>query len=250
MDIFKLLLDEFHFLSDEFGFVKIKQERNNKLKGEYLVIYQNKTSQIQIEISSSASWFCCILRQLINDVPAKYSDSNKVLDIEDLALLEDKAYNHFDYVVTGNGLSKVLKNVKQLIKRNKKLYTTLAWVNTNKIKLLRTDKSLKLMDLNLDVYSGSQISAFEKLISIIEGYLSSKGYFLCFDSTEEPPYSYSSLIETKKYNNSKDEIEISQEDWRDEFFMYYFAYNNVRILEFDLSDIDGTVSKIKYFLQK
>ncbi len=250
MDIFKLLLNEFHFLSDEFGFVEIKQEKNNKYIGEYLVIYQNKISQTQIEISLSASWFCCILRQLMNDVPAKYSDSNKVLNIEDLAILEDEDYNHFDYVVTGNGLLKVLKNVKQLIKRNKKVFTTPAWVDTSRIRRLKSDKLLKLMDLNSDLYSMSRISGFEKLTSKIGVFLSSKGYFLYFESKEEPPYSYSSLIEAKNYNNGKDEIEISQEDWRDEYFIYYFAYNNVRVFEFDLADIDEIVSKIKYFLQK
>ena len=195
----------FHFLTSEFHFELLRAEKVEGYRADNFLVYRNDQSKIQIEICADESWFHCELRRIVNGQPSKYSDKLNTVSFEDLAILESNhKYDHFDYYTGGSiGLTGVLKNTANLLRRNSAFLTTDKWIKSSSIKLL-----------------------------------SDNGYQLILDSDEASPFDQNSMTDKLVFQKENKKIEIAQVDWRDDYFIYKLVNNDTKIFDVDISKID------------
>ena len=129
----------FHFLTSDFHFKLLWAEKVENYRADNFLVYRNDQSKIQIEICTDESWFHCELRRIVNGQPANYSNELNTVGFEDLAVLEsNNKYDHFDYYTGGiTGLTGVLKDTADLLKRNAAYLTTDNWIDVTKIGSLK-----------------------------------------------------------------------------------------------------------------
>lgn len=237
--------NSFAFLTIDFGFKLIDTKQKNNFKENYLAIYRNDNSKLQLEISADEQYFHCEIRRLINGQPAKYSDKDNCIGFESLAIFEsDNNYEHFDYFAGGSiGLNGVLNNTSNLFKRHKKFFTSDNWIDTKKIQQLEDADFEKKFGQKPD---RSEPSYFKQVKKQAVEFLTDKGYELILDSDELAPYDSNGTTKNIILSNQKKTIKFSAEDWRDFYYIFYIEINNKRVFEIDLSkniDLDKAVSE-------
>lgn len=242
--------EAFDFLVTDFSFELINVETHKGFKADNFLIYQNENSKIQVEICADESWFHCELRRIINGEPAKYSDKNNCIGFEDLAILESNhKYDHFDYYAGGSiGLRGVLENTSKLFKRNSRFFTTDNWIDTKKIENLKDQEFTKQFGKSPDKF---QPTYFDKLRSIATKLFLDNGFSLTLDSEELSPFDWNSMTKKLVFQNDKTKMQISQVDWRDDYFIYQIIKDNTKLFDIDTSKIqldkavELTISKLK-----
>jgi hypothetical protein len=244
-----LISKAFDFLLKNLGFELIKTELSRSYKGEYLLIYRNKRSNIQIEISADETWFHCEIRRIIDGEPAKYSDKENCIGFEDLAKLEsNNNYDHFDYVVKEKGLEVILENTAKLLKRHQDILTTEKWIDTKRIEQLIDEEfqakfGFKPSDnKNKPTFFGLVKSHALKLLN--------NGYQLTLNSSELPPYNRESTTEKIILENGEVTLKISQRDWRDDYSNYYLEINRQEMFEIDLNNYSDIETAAQIFNTK
>ena len=240
----------FDFLVKDFGFKLLSAKQVDNYRADFFLVFRNDNSGIQIEICADKSWFHSIIRRMINGNPADYKDSENCLSFEDIAIWEsENNYDHFDYFAGGqNGLEGVINNTAKLFKRNQKLLTTNVWLDTNKIQKLKDkdfeNKFGKLPDKNKPTYFG-------KLKREIKELLVDSDLQFVLDSDNVSPFDENSMTDKLILEAKNSKIEISQKDWRDDYFIYELFKNDKKVFEIDISKIEInravelTINKIK-----
>lgn len=237
----KSLLDEiktiFNFLITDFGFkiVDIEKLDRSKYVGEFLIIYRNDQSKKQIEISASEVWFHSVFRRLLNGQPANYSDKENCRIFNELAILEtNNIYVYQDYFAYGYGVNKVLKNTAKLFRRNKTFFTTDIWLDTKQIKQLQDKEFQKIHGFNPGDYENKPIFFGELKKEAIK-FLSANSYNLIYDSEKISPFEKHDLLENIIFSDGINKIKLTQQDWRDEYYLYNIELNDNVIFVMDRS---------------
>lgn len=239
----------FNFLITDYGFELIETRQQANYKGEYLAIYLNNNSKLQLEISADDSYFHCEIRRLLNGQPAKYSDKDNCIGFESLAILErDNNYEHLDYFAGGrNGLKGALNNTAKLFQRHKSFFTTDCWIDTNKIEQLRDADFEKKFgskpDRNKPTYFGQVKKEATK-------FLIDKGFQLILDSDELAHYDSNGTTNNIIFSNQRETIKFSAEDWRDSYYIFYIAINDKKVFEIDLSKLNDTDKAVSQTMNK
>jgi hypothetical protein len=240
----------FDFLITDFSFELQNVESHKGLKADNFLIYRNENSKLQVEICADESWFHCELRRIVNGQPTKYSDKKNCIGFEDLAILESNhKYDHFDYYAGGsNGLKGVLENTSKLFKRNSHFFTTANWIDIQKIETLKdqefTKQFGKIPDKSTPTY-------FDKLRDIATKLFLDNGFSLTLDSEELSPFENNSMTNKLIFKKDEKVVEVSQVDWRDDYFMYQIINDNTKIFNVDTSKIELdravelTINKLK-----
>ena len=129
-----ILRKEFSFLKNDYGYILISVETKNFYKGKNLLIYRNDSAEKQIEICAGRSFFHCIIRRINQQELSPYSNSIENIGFEDLAIIDNPKYDHFDfYAGVSNGVNGVSKNTVSLFKRQEDFLTNKKWINLDKI---------------------------------------------------------------------------------------------------------------------
>ena len=227
----------FHFLTSEFHFELLRAEKVEGYRADNFLVYRNDQSKIQIEICADESWFHCELRRIVNGQPSKYSDKLNTVSFEDLAILESNhKYDHFDYYTGGSiGLTGVLKNTANLLRRNSAFLTTDKWIDVQKIENLKDQEFAKQFG---KIPDNSKPTFFSKIKSSSIKLLSDNGYQLILDSDEASPFDQNSMTDKLVFQKENKKIEIAQVDWRDDYFIYKLVNNDTKIFDVDISKID------------
>lgn len=227
----------FHFLTCDFHFELLRAERVENYRADNFLVYRNDQSKIQIEICADESWFHCELRRIVNGQPAIYSDKLNTVSFEDLAILESNHnYDHFDYYAGGStGLKGVLKNTANLLKRNSALITTDNWIDVKKIETLKDQEFAKQFG---KIPDKSKPTFFSKIKSSSIKWLNDKGYQLTLDSDKVSPFDQNSMTDKLVFQKDNKKFEISQVDWRDNYFIYKLVKNDTKLFDIDISKID------------
>jgi len=230
-----LISKTFDFLVQDSGFELIKTETSRTYKGEYLLIYRNKSSNVQLEISADKTWFHCEIRRILDGKPAKYSDKENCIGFEDLAKLEsNNNYDHFDYVVTGKGLEVILENAAKLLKRHEDILTTEKWIDTKRIEQLEDEEFQTKFGFKPS--NNKNKPTFFGLVKRHALKLVEKGYLLTLDSSELPPNNRDSTTKKIILKNVKGTLKISQRGWRDDYSNYYLEINGQEMFQIDLNN--------------
>jgi hypothetical protein len=242
----------FSFLTTEFGFKLTYTLHDENYIGEYIAIYRNDNSKLQLEISANNNYFHCEILRLLSGQPAKYSDPNNCIGFEDLVILESNHnYDHSAYYASGQlGLKGVLNNTAKLFKRNKAFLTTNCWVDIKKIQQLKDNDFLKKFGF---IPNRDQRTYFTEIKKQAGQFLTEKGFQIFLDSDELPPYDSRSLTKNIIFKKDKIEIKVSAWDWRDSYFIFYIKVNDKKIFEIDLAknpDLDINVEQTMQELRK
>ena len=227
----------FHFLTSDFHFKLLRAEKVENYRADNFLAYRNDQSKIQIEICADESWFHCELRRIVNGQPANYSDKLNTVSFEDLAVLEsNNKYDHFDYYTGGsNGLTGVLKNTANLLKRNVAFLTTDKWIDVAKIENLKDQEFATQFG---KIPDKSKPTFFSKIKSSSINLLKDNGYQLILDSDEVSPFDQNSMTDKLVFQKASKKIEIAQVDWRDDYFIYKILKNDINVFDIDISKID------------
>ncbi len=229
----KNLLDEiksaFNFLLTDFSFKIVETEKLDryKYKGEYLITYRNDKSKLQLEICADENWFHCEIRRLLNGHPAKYSDKENCTGFEALAILEsNNNYEHMDYFAGGsNGLKKVLNNTANLFHRNQAFFTTDSWLETKRIKQLQ-DEELQNKFGFKPSENENEPTYFGELKKEAIKFLTANGFKIISDSEDFSPFYRNGMVTNITFNDGSKKIKLTQQDWRDEYYLYNIELNN------------------------
>lgn len=233
----------FNFLVKEFGFELVGTEEPKYYKAKYLVIYKNDLSKLQIEICADDSWVHCEIRRIVNGQPSKYNDNENCFGFEDLAILEsNNNYEHMDYFAGASNGKIVLLNIAKLFQRNKIFFTTDSWIDFNRVEELKNmDFQTKfgfIPNKNEQTYFGDLKRQAIKLL--IEN-----GYKLTLDSEELSPFDSRRMVKNFVMEKGIQKIKITQQDWRDSYFLYNIILGEKIIFELDIQenqDINKAVS--------
>lgn len=204
----------------------------SKYVGEFLITYRNDQSKKQIEISASEVWFHCELRRLLNGHPAKYSDKENCRIFTELAILEsNNNYEHMDYYAGGRiGLKKVLKNTAKLFHRNQAFFTTDIWLDIKRIKQLRDEEFQTKFGFkpseNKPTYFGELKKEAIKLFSAYS-------FKIISDSEEYSPFERHELETNIIFSDGHKKIKLTEQDWRDEYYLYNIELNDKVIFVMD-----------------
>ena len=245
--LFNKVKNFFGFLVRNYNFTIIKES----IDAYPLIIYRN--SFVQIGIAASEGYFHAEIRRLINGIPARYSDPMNSIGCEDIAIFESNHnYDHFDYYPVSRGLDVVLENTTKLFKRNIQIFTTNRWLDMEKVEELKDKDFYKNFGIKNDKNKKSFI---QMIYDNVHEILIKKGFILIEDSRELPPYDSDHSPDHFIYKQNKDTLIISQEDWRDEYYIYYIKLNDEKIFEVDLikygniekalNDLVNAIEKIK-----
>lgn len=251
----KSLLDEikniFNFLITDFGFkiVDIEKLDRSKYKGEYLITYRNDQSKLQLEISAREDWFHCELRRLLNGHPAKYSDEENCRGFEALAILEsNNNYKHTDYYAGGRiGLKKVLKNTAKLFHRNQAFFTTDIWLDIKRIKQLRDEEFQTKFGFKP---SENKPTYFSELKKEAIKFLSAYSFKIISDSEEYSPFERHELETNIIFSDGHKKIKLTQQDWRDEYYLYNIELNDKVIFVMDRSKHQDVNEAVQLTMEK
>lgn len=224
------------FLTTDFGFKLLETKQDRNYIGEYLAIYRNENSNLQLEFSVGDNYFHCEIRRLLNGHPAKYSDKDNCIGFESLAILEsNNQYEHLDYFAGGRrGLNGVLINTAKLFQRNKTFFTTKNWIDTKKIEQLR-DEDFEIKFGRFP--SKNKPTFFSEVKKQATGFLLDKGFHIILDSSELAPFDRNYLTQNIIFSKKNTTIKISAIDWRDFYYIYYIAINDIKLFEINLSKI-------------
>ena len=227
----------FHFLTSEFHFELLRAEKVEDYRADNFLVYRNDQSKIQIEICADESWFHCELRRIVNGQPAKYSDKLNTVSFEDLAILDSNhKYDHFDYYTGGStGLTGVLKNTANLLKRNSTYLTTDNWIDVTKIENFKNQEFTKQIG---NKHDKSKTTFFSKIKILSMNLFRDNGYEQTFDIDEVSPFEQNSMIDKLVFEKGNIKIEIAQADWRDDYFIYKVFRNSTKVFDVDISKID------------
>ncbi len=227
----------FHFLTSDFHFELLRAEKVENYRADNFLVYRNDQSKIQIEICADESWFHCELRRIVNGQPANYSDKLNTASFEDLAILESNhKYDHFAYYTGGStGLTGVMENTANLLRRNSAFLTTDNWIDVQKIENLKDQEFARQFG---KIPDKSKPTFFSKIKSSSIMLLSDNGYQLTLDSDEVSPFDQNSITDKLVFQKENTKIEIAQVDWRDDYFIYKVLKNDTKIFDIDISKID------------
>jgi hypothetical protein len=242
------ILTAFNFLIKEYGYILIKNEVNETLKGKYLAIFRNDAAKIQLEISADESYFHCEFRRIMNGEPAKYNDKENCIGFESLARLEsNNNYDHYDYYVGLKDLQKVLNNTVKLFNRHKNFLTSDNWIDIKKIEQLKDDEFEKTCGRRPD---RTKPSFFNELKKQAMSFLLDKKFTLTLDSDELAPYDWKGWNKNIIFTRGKQIIKISQHDFRDAYFYYYIEVDSIKQFEIDKTKYDDIFKAVDLIMQK
>lgn len=230
MDVAK----SFHFLITEFGYQHTGSSSKDRIN---VLFYKNTFAKKQLEIAYSESYFHCEIRRLINGNPAPYIDKENCIGFEDLAILEsDNNYDHFDYFAgAGIRLSGVVKNTIALFNRNKNILTTEGWFDVLKVRELKNKEFLEKFGIDL---SKNRPYFIDQVKDVAEEILLPKGYKLSKYSRDSAPYDSDNMFQHIVFKKLFRTIKIGQQDWRDDYNLYYILKNGKKIFTIDISKVE------------
>jgi len=230
-----VLRKEFNFLEKDFEYQKIKEEVNDYYKGRNLIVYKNDKAQKQIEICAGLSFFHCIIRKINNQNLSDYSNRIENIGFEDLAMLDNPEYDHFDFYAGGKqGVKGVTKNTVNLFKKQSDFFTNNQWIDISKIEQI---KNSELKRKFKTVTKNKPEFFIEQVRNLIKSDFPE--FKLIFNNDELPFYHYDSTLQRLIYENNGKEIKIEQCDWRDYPEIYSVFQNNHKIKEIDIRKFEN-----------
>jgi hypothetical protein len=243
----------FNFLLTDFGFKIVGAEELNryKYKGDYLITYRNDQSKLQLEICASETWFHCEIRRLLNGHPAKYSDKENCIGFEKLAIIEsNNKYEHMDYFAGGsNGLKNVLKNTSNLFHRNKTFFTTDSWLDTKRIEQLQDEEFQTKFGFKPSD-NKNKPTYFGELKKEATKFLITHGFKLISDSDEFSPFDKNGMVTNIIFNEGNKKIKLTQQDWRDEYYLYNIELNGKVIFVMNIREHQDINEAVQLTMEK
>lgn len=226
-----ILRDEFKFLEKDYEYKVVKEEVKDYYKGKNLLIYRNEKAEKQIEINADLSFIHCIIRKILNGRLSEYSNRIYNIGFEDLAMIDNPQYDHFDFYAVGKqGIEGVAKSTVELFRRQKVFLTTKQWIDINTIERLKNEQ---LSSRFRRVFNNKPEFFIEKVkVMVDENFPDFK---LKFYNQELPFYHNDSTLEKLVYDFEDSQVKIEQYDWRDYREIYTVFQNDKKIREVDVS---------------
>jgi len=237
------LRKDFNFLENEFDYKIEKEERQDYYKGKNLIIYRNDNANKQIEICAGNSFFHCIIRKIKNGELIEYCERHENIGFEDLAIIDNPKYDHFDFYAGGKtGVLGVTQNTIGLFKRQKEFLITPEWIDLVKVEKFKDEQFKSSFGIDRLKHKTSLKKEIKQMI-----YKEHEKFELIFDNSNFPFYHDNSTLEKLIYRFDNNHISIRQVDWRDFPRIFRVIINDNLILEIDTSNVEKEIAleKIK-----
>ncbi len=238
-----ILRKAFGFLENDFGYNLITSDTQKFYKGQNLLIYRNENAKKQIEICGGGSFFHCIIRRLENKELSDYKNHEENIGFEDLAIIDNPKYDHFDFYAGGKtGVDGVTKNTVALLKRQKKFITNTEWIDLEKVEEYKNEEFKSRFGYDRPKKTKSLKNEIKQMI-----HQDHEKFELIFDNSDFPFYHDDSTLEKLVYRFDNNDITIRQVDWRDYPRILRVLENDNLILEIDASkaEKETVLEKIK-----
>jgi hypothetical protein len=239
-----ILRKEFSFLENDFGYNLIISETSKFYKGNNLLIYRNDIAEKQIEICGGSSFFHCIIRRISRQELFPYSNRVENVGFEDLAIIDNPKYDHFDFYAGGStGVNGVSRNTVSLFKRQKDFLINKKWIDLGEVQSL---KNGELKSRFKPVVNNKPKFFIEKVKAMIDEEFND--FKLTFYNEVLPFYHNDSTLGKLQYEWNGQTILIEQYDWRDCPEIYSVFLNEKKIKETDISRFknqNGAIEEIK-----
>lgn len=233
-----ILRKEFSFLENDFGYSLKTEETQNFYKGKNLLIYRNDNTEKQIEICGGSSFFHCIIRKITNKELSGYKDHNENIGFEDLAIIDNPKYDHFDFYAGGStGVDGVTRNTVALFKRQKEFLTSNKWIDLDKVEEFKNEEFKSRFGYDRPKKTKSLKNEIKQMVH--EEY---EKFELIFDNSHFPFYHDDSTLEKLVYKFDNNDITIRQVDWRDFPRIFRVLENDNLILEIDASKTENEIA--------
>ena len=222
---------EFSFLENDFDYCLITEETHNCYKGKNVIIYRNDNAEKQIEICGGGSFFHCIIRKLENKELSDYKEGKKNIGFEDLAIIDNPQYDHFDFYAGGShGVDGVTKNTVALFKRQEAFLTTTEWIDFEKLEQFKNEEFKSRFGMDRPKHKGFFIDEIKEMVTKVY-----PEFKLIFDNGTFPFYHEDSTLEKLIFEWNGKTITIEQYDWRDYREIYTVFMNDNKLMEIDTS---------------
>jgi len=238
-----ILRKAFSFLENDFGYIMITGETQKFYKGKNLLIYRNDDAEKQIEICGGGSFFHCIIRRIENNQLFDYHNRKENIGFEDLAILDNPKYDHFDFYAGGStGVDGVTTNTIALLKRQREFLAMTKWIDLEKVEQLKNEDFKSRFGKERPKHKGFFIDEIKEMVK--NEYPDFK---LVFNNRTFPHYHEDSTLEKLVYRFGNNDITIRQVDWRDFPRIFRILFNDNLIFEIDASKVENEVAleKIK-----
>lgn len=204
----ELIFKNFDFLINEFGYNKFVVDKHAQ-KGVTVVIYESLNLKKRIEIAISQNeYYYVVIRYLLDNKYADYSDKLYSIDMNVLSILK---YGAYDMGNIFNMYDKhFLEKTVALFSEYKSFLSSERWIDI--------DKYIKIMDEHYLTVSGDKW-AYRRLSiqqefenEVIRTFPDVK---ILYNSEKQPPYDYSAGWNTAKYEINGHIVVFRLPDWRD-----------------------------------
>ena len=217
---------ELSFLRTDLGYALIRTEVNVEYCGANLLVYRSEKAAKQLEISADDGYFHCEIRRIIAGRPAGYEDGNNCIGFESLAVLESNGdYEHMDYFAGGsNGMNGVLRTTVALFRCHAAWLAGDAWIDLERLRTLRP----YLVD--------NGPSVFDQLVSAVKLALDPMGCTITWQNKLLPSYHQDSHPDRIILKAAGHQVEIKQNDWRDDYMRYTVRVDGTAVHTIDYTD--------------
>lgn len=152
-----------------------------------------------------------------------------------------------DYFAGASNGTKVLHKIVELFKRNKLFFTTDVWIDTKKVKQLKRASLERTFGFTSNDENDYK-TYFGELKSQTIKLLNENGYELILDSDELPQYDSRQSFKNFMMKKGSKTIIVTQQDWRDFYWLYNIIINGVTIFELDTGEHQDVEKAVKHTL--
>lgn len=221
------ILDCFDFLCKDWGYTIIDSFSPYRDKNKDVVIYQNKDTNIQIDISANRDTgvenrlnmeFTKLLYGIVD-----YSDIDNSFSHYTLLNL-DNSEQSSDYFGWNISQVDLLNKGAKLLIKHKDFFTSLDWISLDLHEQLRDYAIKKGFDYNTN-WKPFVFPYYKTFRFWLNDLLTKNGYTLSYDSKALPSYPKDNINDKLEYIMSKQILSIRQHDYRDDSDTYSVYLN-------------------------
>lgn len=221
-------------MENEFACIIVEEKYPQSNLDKSVLIYQNKFVRVELA-GDEPYYFHAEIRRIVDGEVTSYADKKNNVGFENLRQLETGSCDNFDFNIYKIGWLDTLKETANLFIRNKHIFTTSHWIDTDRLEEIEDNYFYEKYGFKPSANKG-KLDYFQLVKKNAIKIFSENGYVISLDSEELAPYEHEHLFRQIVFTNgSTKKVKFSIQDWRDSYYIYYIEVNDRKVFEIDLT---------------